>query len=122
METLPVSSGCRSTNASHVRRRGGLADAVRHINREKIRRRNKAIHRFEADMVGVHMIRLLPAERLHSGIRLGPQAGRLGADERVFAVGFVPDGNEFCAEFSRLNAGLQLRPALMSKPVAHAKG
>ena len=106
----------------HVRARGGFADAVRHVNGEEIRRRDEPIHRFEPDMVGVHMIGIFPAERLHRRIRFGPQAGRLGADEGVLAVGFVPDRNEDRAQFRRLHARVKLRLALMAKTVAHAKG
>ena len=105
----------------HVRRVGGFADAVGHVNREEIRRRHETVHRFEADMVGVHMIGIFPAKRLHRRIGFGPQTGRLGADEGVFAVGFVPDRDECRAQFRRQDAGTELRPALMAKTVAHAK-
>ena len=58
----------------YVRRTGRLANAIGHINREKIRRRDKPIHRFEADMVGVHMIGLFPVERFYGRVRFGAQA------------------------------------------------
>ena len=106
----------------HLRRAGRFANAVGNINREKIRRRNKAVHGFKPDVVGIHVVGFLPAERLHGRIGLGAQAGRFGPDKVVFTVGFVPDGNEFRAERLRLNAGLQLRPTLMTKPVSHPKG
>ena len=70
----------------HVRRAGGFADAVGHVNREEIRGRDETIHRFEPDVVGVHMVRIFPAECFHRRIGFGAQTGRLGADEGMFAV------------------------------------
>jgi len=35
--------------------RGGLADGFRNVNREKIRRINKAVHGLQTDVVGIHM-------------------------------------------------------------------
>ena len=72
-------------------------------------------------MVGVHMIRLFPTERLDCRIRLGAQTGRFGADERVFAVRFVPDGYDVRAEFSGQDTRAKLRFALVRKTVAHAE-
>ena len=56
MENLPVEFGMLVHERLHVRGGGGLADGIRHINREKIRRRDETIHGFEADVVGVHVI------------------------------------------------------------------
>ena len=106
----------------HVRRRRRLGDGVGHVNREEIRRRDETIHGFEADMVGVHVVGFFPAERGHGVVGLGAEAGRLGADEGVFAVGLVPDGDEFRAEFRGQHAGGKLRLALMAEAVAHAEG
>ena len=105
----------------HVRRTGGFADAVGHVNRVKIRIRNKAVNGFKADMVGVHMIGLVPAEFPDGGIGGGARAGRVAADDGVFPVGFVPDGNKKRAEFGGPDASAKLRLALMRKTVADAE-
>jgi hypothetical protein len=100
---------------------GGFANRVGHVNREEIRRRDETIHGLEPDVVGVHVIRFFPTKRLHRRIRLGAQTGRFGADERVFAVRFVPDGYDVRAEFGGQDTCIQLGLALMRKTVAHAK-
>ena len=43
------------------------------------------------------------------------------ANKFLLAVGLVPDGDEFRAQFRRQLARAQLRLALMPKPVAHAE-
>ena len=48
--------------------------AVGDVDREEIRRRNKTVHGFQApDVVGVHVVGILPAERLDGGISLGAE-------------------------------------------------
>ena len=101
---------------------GGFADAVGDVNGEEIRVGDKAIHGFEADVVGVHMVRLFPAEGFDGGIGGGAGAFRFSADEGVFAVRFVPDGDEFRAELGGEDARLELGFALVGKTVAHAEG
>ena len=46
----------------------------------------------------------------------------LGADDRVFAVRLVPDGNDLDAALQSLDAGLQLCFGLVSEPVAGSYG
>ena len=83
--------------------------------------RQEPVHRFEADMVGIHVIRLAPTQFLHGGVRRRAGAGRFGADDQVFAVGFVPDGDDFDALLRGHDAGAQLGLRLMRKAVAHPK-
>jgi hypothetical protein len=100
---------------------GGFANRVSHVNGVKIGVRDEAIHGFEPDVVGVNVVGFLPAERFDSGIGFGAKTGRLGADEGVFTVGFVPDGNDFRALFGGEDAGAELGFALMGETVAQAK-
>ena len=106
----------------HVRGRRGLANGIRHVDREKIRVREKAIDRFEPDVIGIHMPAFRPAQRSHGGLRRSENARRFGADERVFAVRFVPDRNHVRAVRGDLLAGAELRLRLMRKAVADADG
>ena len=76
---------------------------------KKSERRDETIHGFEPDVVGIHMIGLLPAKRLHRGLRRGAHAGRFGADDSVFAVRFVPDRDNFDALLGSQHARLKLR-------------
>jgi len=94
---------------------GGFANRVGHVNREEIRGRDETIHGFEPDVVGVHVIWFLPAERLYRRIRLGAQTGRFGADELVFAIRLVPDGNNIRAKLGGQDARAKLRVALVRK-------
>lgn len=63
-----------------------------------------------------------PAQCGHSRLRLGEHAGGLGADERVLAIGFVPDGRDVDAGIAGVDDGLKLRLALSGEAVAHAEG
>ena len=83
--------------------------------------RQKAVHRFEADMVGVHVVGLPPAEFLHGGVGRGARAGRFGADDEVLAIRLVPDGNDFDALLRRHDEGAQLRLGLTRKTVSHSE-
>ena len=100
---------------------GGFANRIGHVNREEVRWRDETIHRFEPDVVGVHVIRLLPAEFPDCRIRGGAGAGRFGTDDGVLAVGLIPDRNDIHALFCGHHACGQLGPALMCKTVTHAK-
>ena len=82
----------------------------------------KTIHRLKPDMIGVNVPSSRPAELLHRRGRRRPHGVRLGADDQVFAVGFVPDGHHVRAVLRRKNAGAQLRLRLLRKAVAHTEG
>lgn len=106
----------------HVRGDGGFADAVGDVDGEEIGRRDKTIDGFEANVVGIDVVGLFPAEGFDGGVGFGAEARRFGADEGVFAVGFVPDGNEVRAEFGGELAGAELGFSLVSEAVTHAEG
>ena len=74
--------------------RRGLADGIRDIDREEIRVREEAIHRFQPDVIGIDVPAFLPAERRDRRLRGGEHARRLGADEGVLAVRLVPDRHD----------------------------
>ena len=99
----------------------GFTNRIGHVNREEIRIRNEAVHGFEPDVVGVHVVWFLPAERSDCGLGGGTGAGGFGTDEAVLAVGFIPDRNNFNALLGKFDAGLQLSLCLMSKPVSNSK-
>ena len=67
------------------------------------------------------MPRFFPAELLDGLGGRRADAGRLGADDDVFAVGFVPDGRDFDTLLGGHDDGLQLGRGLMGKAVAHAE-
>ena len=83
--------------------------------------REEPVHRSQADMVGIHVIGLSPAQRLDRGIRRRAGAGRLGADDDVLAVGFVPDRDDLHALLGGQHEGAQLGLGLPRKAVADSK-
>ena len=74
---------------------GRLTNEIGHIDGVEIAVRQEAPHRFQADMIGIEEVRSRPAEGLHGGIGGGTRGRRLGTDDRVLPVGFVPDWNDF---------------------------
>ena len=101
---------------------GGFAGEIRHVERVEIAGREEPIHGLQPDVVGIDVVRLVPAERLHRGVRLGPDIVGPAVDDGVFAVGLVPDRVNAQAGVTRLENGLELRAALAGKAVAHAEG
>ena len=73
-------------------------------------------------MVGIHVVLPLPAEIAHGLLGGAPHARRLGADDRMLAVGLVPHRHDVDALFRRQHAGAQLRRGLVRETVAHADG
>ena len=76
-----------------------FSDPIRDVNGIKIRVREEPVHRLEPNMVGIDMIGLRPAEFLDGGIGGGASGRRFGTDGGVFAIGFVPDGDDIHAAF-----------------------
>ena len=79
ISSAPTSSGWRFTNALHGVRRRRLADRVGDVDREEVAGGEEPVDRLEADVVGVDVIRLRPAELLHRGVGGGPHARRLAS-------------------------------------------
>lgn len=102
-------------------RRCRLADAVRDVNGEEVRAREKALHRFEPDMIGIDVPAAGPALGFHRGLRGVEHALRLRADEGVFAIGFVPDRRHVDAVLGEQLKRVKLGLRLMREAVAHAE-
>src|SRR5688572_14066937 len=68
------------------------SNAVRHIDREKIRAIQETLNRLEADMIRVDVPGMRPSQGLDRRESGRAHAGRFRADEGVLAIGFVPDG------------------------------
>ncbi len=73
-------------------------------------------------MVGIHVIRLVPAQRLYRFIGGFSGAGRVGADDHVFPIRLVPYGNDIHALSRPPSCKPQLRFRLMRKTVANSYG
>ena len=97
------------------------ANGVGHVDRVEVAGRQEPIHRFEADVIGIDMVGLRPAQFHDGGVRGGAGAGRFGADGGVFAVGLVPDWDDLSPLLRGHQAGAQLGPGLTGKPVADAE-
>ena len=113
-------SMARREGTNVVFRRGG-PNLFRDINREKIRARDEAVHRLQADVVRVNMIGVSPTSGLHGAVSGGPNSLRLRSNDRMFAIGFVPNRNDFDAKACDELAGVELRCRLAAKAVADAK-
>ncbi len=118
----PSSSGWRLTNASMSAACGRLTDEVGHIDGEEITRRDKSVNRCNRDVVGIHMVRQLPAKRVHRCVSSLARRKRLRTDDGMFAIRLVPHGYNFNPAGERIEAGLQLRLCLMCKAVAGSNG
>ena len=100
--------------------RGRLAREVGHVKREEVAGVEEIVHGLQADVVGVHVVGALPAQRPHGGVRLGAHAVGMCVDDEVFAVRLVPDGNDVHAQLLGLHERPQLRLALTGEAVADA--
>ena len=97
-------------------------DPISHVDGVKIGMRQKSIHGFQADMVGIQKIGLVPAQSLDGGIGRRAALGGFGADGGMFAIGFVPNRHNIEACARRAEAGLQLRLSLPREAGSHSKG
>ena len=99
----------------------GLAYRVSHVEREEIRGRNEAVHGGEVDVIGIHSVGGLPAERGDGAIGLSADTGRLCADDHVLAIALVPDRGDHHAGGCGHRAGVQLCLALLCETVTYAE-
>ena len=86
------------------RRVGRLADRVRDVEREKVTRLEVTIDRVKVNVVGINVVRLVPAKFPDGLVRRGPHGGRQGADSEVLAVRLVPSRDHLYALFSGQHA------------------
>ena len=100
------------------RRIRGLANPVRHVKRVKIRVRQETVHRAELDMVGIHVVRPLPAQFFGRCIRRSPRGRGLGTDDEMFAVRLVPNGDDLEAVRGCHHASAKLGFGLVREAVA----
>jgi hypothetical protein len=100
---------------------GWFGDPVGHINGVEITSVQKSIHRFEIDVIRVHMIRLLPTSLAYGAVSGGADTSGLGANDVMFAIRFVPHGNYGDPVLRGHDARSQLSGRLMRKPVSYAK-
>ena len=99
-----------------------LADAIGHVDREEVARRQKPVDRVEPDMVGIDEPGVRPFSFRHGGGGGLPNAGRLAADETVLAVRLVPNGGHDHARGGQPLKRGQLGLGLVGKPVTDAEG
>ena len=99
-----------------------LTDLVRDVDGEKIRIRQKTIDRFQANVIGIDVPAVLPSERLDRGLRRGAHTRRIGTNQGVLPIRFVPDGDDVRAVGSDELTGTQLRFGLMGETIAYANG
>ena len=103
-------------------RGGRLADGVGHVDGVEIAGGEEAVHGFQADVVGVDVVGLLPAQFAHRGVGRRADAAGFGADGRVLAVRLVPDRDDLGALLGGQHAGAQLGLGLVGETVADAEG
>ena len=102
---------------------GGLSDGIRHVQSVEIAGGQEAVHGAQADVIGVHVVGLRPAQFGHRGVGRGAHAGGLRSDDVVLAVRLVPNGDDFRARAPRgQHAGPQLRNGLVRETVSHSEG
>ena len=95
-----------------------IIDEVGDVDCEEIARGDEAIDGFEADVIGVDEVGVLPAERFYCVIGFGADACGLAVDDEMFAVGFIPDGSDLYAELLGFDECGELGFALVSEAVA----
>ena len=98
--------------------RGGLADEVRYIDGVEIAGGDEASDCLRVDVIGIAKIRMVPAQGFDC--RIGSLANSRGfrADDRMFAVGLVPDWRYVDTFLLSHDAGAKLSFCLVREAVA----
>ena len=102
--------------------RRGLADKVGDVDREEIARADEPVDRRRSDVVGVDVIRVRPARGADRLVRRPAGVLGRGPDDRMLAVGLVPDRGDGHALATRRLQGPELGPALAPEPVPYPQG
>ena len=96
---------------------GWLACEIRDVQREEIAGIHEPIDVLQADVVGIDMVFAIERIRPHGGFDGVANILRACPDDRMFAVGFVPDRSDGRANGASLDDGAHLRPRLMPESV-----
>ena len=97
-----------------------LADQISHIQRKEIAGVEKAVHRLEVDVIGVEEVGLRPSQFLHGCVRRCARLHRLGSDDRVLSVGFIPHRHNFNTGIGSQYTCGKLGLRLVSETIANA--
>ena len=73
-------------------------------------------------MVGIDVVGVFPIQSGDRLVRRGAGEFGRGPDDDVFAIGFVPNGDDLDGLFRREEASAELGFGLTTKTVAHAEG
>ena len=76
---------------------------------------DEAVHGFEADMVGVHMVAFFPAERGHGVVGLGAEAGLSAPMKECSRLDLFQTGMNSAPSAVALTQAAKLRVALMAR-------
>jgi hypothetical protein len=80
---------------------------------------NEQMNVFQPDVVGINIVRKLPHCLPDRGIRCAAGIPGRGANDRVFAIGFIPDGGQINPDLPSQHKGLQLCHSLVAKSIAN---
>ena len=122
MLTVPMQFRMTLDEGVDAVRLGRLADGRGHVERVEIAGVDEAVHGAEVDVIGIHVIGLLPAGLPHRLIGGGAHAGGFRAHDAVLAIRFVPDRDYGDAAVRRHHASLQLGLGLVRETVAYTEG
>src|ERR1035441_5173888 len=99
-----------------------LSDGRRYVERVEVAGVDEAVYGAQVNMIGVHVVGLLPARLPYGFIGGGAHAGGLRAHNGVLAIRFVPNWDYGDATGRRHHASLQLGLGLVRETVPYAEG
>ncbi len=118
----PYEAGHGPDEDGHRPGRRRLADEVGDVDREEVAGTDESVDRGQADVIGIDEIRVRPARGADRFVRRAAGVLRRGPDDRVLAVGLVPDRGDGHALLARRLEGPELGPALAPEPVPDPQG
>jgi len=120
----PISSGWRPDEGFDVSGRGGLADGRGDIEGIEIAGLDEAVDRAQIDVIGIHMVGMLPGKFPDGGIGGGFTLAGSETDDQVLAIRLIPDGDHGDTGLGGRpgghDASCQLRLGLMREAVSHS--